>query len=236
MSNLLETPPSELLVAHGEGSHKTEWCAAIEYQRGKPFSVMTWLRTDYTREPWWPNRRDQSCPVGNGAQNYDFEWCRTNGQLYWHLSGFGGDPTEFMVSGFSKPSPPPAKLWLAPGVRAVEYVAKTRTTRPLTDRQLLARGYLRIARPLALTRLLDEFARKRGEATRNPFDVADGDRECVYCRHCDDYLPGTDETWVCDHVRWCDDCLGYVYEDDKGAHTSIDRPDGKPVTHPEEED
>lgn len=95
----------------------------------------------------------------------------------------------------------------------------------LSDADLLERGYERIAKPLTL----HGWFTKR---TRNPFDVADGDIGCYYCKFCDDYLPDSDGARLCDHVIWCDECSDRVYDLPQG-HVSIDSSDATPTRHDE---
>lgn len=213
----------KLLVSHDIESGVIEEVVAIEYRGVKPFSVQTHVSTDNREKAWF---KPGDAEIIHGSRHYDFEWSRNNESLYWHMSGCGGSWTEFNLSPFPNPSPPKAKLWLAPGVQAVEYLWKTQRTRMISDARMLAMGYQRIAMPLSLGRI--------GHKGRNPFDAAIGDTDCVYCKFCDDYLPDTGG-WLCNHIFWCDDCEGHVYEL-TGGHIAVDAgPDSVLVKHEEVE-
>jgi hypothetical protein len=232
-SMTLDRIVATLTKPHGEESGKQEFVAAIEYHGRNAFAVQTRLVSDWTKKPWWVNERDKSRPVTECAQWYDVEWCRRDKQHYWHNSGGGGEPYVWHCNGaFVKPDPPPARIWLAPGVKAMEYVEGTRCEkmRPVSDAELLKKGYRRILRPVELTRLLPEWDRKQGKRTWNPFDVMEGDTECHWCEKCRDHLPDTDGGWLCDHLRWCDLCGWWAYDK---PHRRQD--DGEPVVHEEEE-
>lgn len=219
MSTITAVAP---MLVDGHGENVTEEVRAIEYHDGKPFAVMTCeIRDDVAR-----TGRHAADRYLSTAQQYDFEWCRTNRQLYYHQSGSGGSANEFHVGPFCKPSPPPAKLWLAPGVRAYEYTGKRLATgrRFVSTDRLLRMGYELIQEPLDLRRLTRE---RKG--TLNPFDVAEGDTECHYCKFCNDYMPNNGwGDWLCDHVRWCDECGWWVYDK---THVRLDSHDGKPTVH-----
>lgn len=214
------------IIVDGQKPGRTEEVVAIEYRGGKPFGVQTKGTTEWGKVRGW--RPEDDTKISVSANYYDFEWSKTNQQLYWHNSAGGGNPDLFIVSGsFCNPVPPPVKIWLAPGVRAVEYVEGTRCeqVRDVSDAELLERGYLRIARPLILS---GNFVKR----TRNPFEVADGDTDCYYCKFCDDYLPDGDGD-LCEHVIWCDEYSGYVYDTPEG-HVDIDSSNSKPVRHDDE--
>lgn len=217
-----------MTVSHGVDNITVETVLAIEYHDGRPFSVMTHTRTDNRRKPWYQPNRDTAftgCP-----QHYDFEFCKRDQQLYWHNSGSGGED-GFVVSRFAKPSPPKAKLWLAPGVTAMEYVGrKSLNRKPCGERRLLAMGYELIAAPLDLTSLHTGWSSHIG-ATCNPFDVAEGDTECQWCDECQDRLPDRDGR-LCEHVVWCDECCWWVYEK---THVRLDSMDDEPTIHDDEE-
>lgn len=212
------------MMVAGQKPGVTEEIFVIEYHAGKPFGVKTKLTTDWTKTRhghWKPEDKT----ISTSSRDYDFEWSKTNEQLYWHNPGGGGDPAIIHVGRFANPDPPYAQIWMAPGVKAVGYVEGSRCeqTRDVADAELLAYGYERIDRPLLLN--LDS------KRTRNPFEVADGDTDCRYCKFCDDYLPDGDGD-LCEHAIWCDDCSGYVYDLPEG-HVDIDSGDSEPVRHDE---
>lgn len=214
------------IMADGRGPGQTEEVVIIVYHDRKPFQVETKLTTEWDKVRGC--RPEDGTKISTSRNDYNFEWSKTHEQLYWHNSGGGGNPDQFVVSGsFCEPNPPPAKIWMAPGIRAVEHVEGTRCeqVRDVSDAQLLERGYLRIDRPLLLS------GGWTGKRTRNPFEVAEGDTDCRYCKFCDDHLPDTDGD-LCDHVVYCDACCGYVYDTPEG-HVDIDSSDEVPVRHDE---
>ncbi len=91
----------------------------------------------------------------------------------------------------------------------------------MSESRLLKLGYLLILEPLPLKHFDDE--------TVNPFNIADGDTDCVYCKFCDDYLPD-DGGRLCDHACYCDECGGMVYDTPSG-HVSMDSHDATPTRH-----
>ncbi|MGC4033656.1 MAG: hypothetical protein QM754_18380 [Tepidisphaeraceae bacterium] len=220
---LIQTVPPTMIRNQSDGVIQT--VVAIEYQDGRPSSVVVREEKDNTAKPWF--RRGEDSPVGVTRCDYGVEWCKRDSQLYWHMHGCGGSISEVAVLGFSKPSPPKAKLWLAPGVTAVEYVGRTNPRRkPIGKTRLRNLGYELIASPLDLTSLHTGWTKHVGQ-TCNPFDVADGDVECQYCKHCRDWLPDRDGV-LCEHVEWCDECSWYIYSK---THVRLDSDDGKPTIH-----
>lgn len=211
---------SELIVP-SSALDKTVKVIAIEYLDDKPFSVRTRVVTDWTKNPRG-HRRPEDKKTSSHCNDYNFEFHRSGQSLYWHRSGSGGTWKHFYVSCFCEPNPPPAKLWLAPGVKAIAYVEGThcRKTRDVSDAELLEMGYLRIAEPLELDSAYGK--------SRNPFDVSDGNTECHYCEYCNDRIPDNGGGRLCEHITWCDECEAHVYETAEG-HVSIDG--GEPVNH-----
>lgn len=103
------------------------------------------------------------------AREFDANWCRTNGSLYVHCSGSGGEPTVH-INTFCRPSPPPCRIWVAPDVEVKVGPRKAKATAA----RLLACGYIRIDGPVPA-----------------PFaDTIDGD--AFWCPVCKDYLPRDD--------------------------------------------
>lgn len=214
---------SPMLVSGREGPSTTEEVVAIEYHDNRPFAVHTKVTIEWDKVCGW--RPEDGKKFSNSRNDYSFEWSKTNGQLYWHNRGGGGSWKEFIAAAFTNPNPPYAQVWLAKGVRARAYKPDTRCRKmiDLSDADLLARGYERVARPIILTNSCNE-------PTPNPFDVADGDIDCRYCKFCDDYLPDSDGNSLCEHVVYCDDCCGWVYDLCAG-HVDLDDSRAKPVRH-----
>ncbi len=137
----------------------------VEYRDDRPFSVTT--------------QRD-----GGGWDEYDFDWCRRDGNLYYHMSGGGPAQSFIEVGRFVAPSPNPAdwaKIWAAPGI----------ILRDGAETDLAVLGYERIAEPLG-----------------DPFEDAI-DEDTHYCELCDDYLPWTTDT-LCEHLHFCGNCGDWV--------------------------
>jgi hypothetical protein len=177
---------------------------AIEYQDGHPASVVTEEHWDHTGKPWFQPGRDT--PTGISASYWNFDWSRTSGTLYYHLSGAGGEP-RYHVARFCEPSPPKAELWVAEGCPIAEYSLTDGEHAPVIDSELLARGYKRIALP----KLLEN---RHGEKTRNPF-VAGEQADTVYCDECRDYLPAEHTYHPCQHIEWCDECVAWIYSESR---------------------
>lgn len=171
----------------------------IEYQDGWPCSVVTELHWDHSRKPWFKPGRDK--PSGTCAEQWDFDYSRTERTLYFHDSGSGGTPKAY-VARFVKPDPPPAKLWVAEGVPIVDC---GKSGRGVSDATLLKRGYVLIPRPLLLPK-------PYGGKTRNPFEAGEEGRT-VYCGRCEDCLGCDDTNHPCEHIEWCDGCGLWVYAD-----------------------
>lgn len=219
--------PTELIVPYSNPG-VTENVVAIEYHRHGnqfcAFSVKTRVTTEWAKVSGW---RPPDKEFSESSHDYDFDWCKTNKTIYQHGSGGGGDWQKIHVAQFCEPVPPKAKLWLADGVRPVEYVNGGKKTRAVSDARLLKMGIIRIPHPLELTR----FNVFRTDRTWNPFDVAE-EGECHYCKHCDDMLPGGDGA-LCEHAGWCEICGWWTYRTDDGC-VSLDSGDGKPRKHEEE--
>jgi hypothetical protein len=197
----------------------------IEYRNRRPFSVVTEEHWDHTERPWFVPGRDK--PNGTVAAYWDFEWCKRDRNLYFHMSGIGGDPLAAYLCSFSKPDLLAGLLWAAPDVRFRRWISSKRPEVAIrSDSTLLSMGYRRVSRPLLLSG--GEWAATK--RSRNPFLVAsETDSPPAYCRICDDYFPTDME---CEHLEWCDRCGCLVYID---THVREDEPGGEPIVHMEEE-
>ena len=154
----------------------------IEYSNDRPFAVVT---------------------DDGGADYYDFDWCKSNEQLYYHCSGGGGSAKEIVLSHFSDPSPPLQKIWAAEGVGFVELVDKDGewVNVAIDAERVRAMGYEVIDKPLNITPFLSEYDQKNKDAIFNPFDAA-CESETEYCSICDDRFP---DDSTCRHLFWSDD-------------------------------
>lgn len=158
--------------------NETHRVVAIEYVHRKPHSVIT--------------------ATGTSVEFWDFDWCKTDRQCYFHCSGSGGN-LRMHIHGFVNPTPPPGEIWSAiPVVRCVRGKECA-----VSDAQLLRMGYRRLRMPRLLT---GPF----GEKSRNPFDVG-VEGETVYCARCKDCRLDCDYGGPCEHIEWCDRCGAQVY-------------------------
>lgn len=209
------TPTEGIWIENPDGER--ERVVAVEYQDGHPVSVLTEEQWDHSRKPWFVPGRDR--PNGTSARWYDFHWCKRDETIYYHLSGSGGE-IRFHVGRFVHPDPPPAELWVAPGIPVVTDTGSG--VREIgSDAELLSLGYRRIPAP----RLLASWDGK----TRDPF-AAGQESETVYCSRCRDDLPSDR---LCEHVDWCDECCVYVYADDRSC---VDEPGKCDCPGPDGED
>lgn len=160
---------------------------------------------------------------------WDVEWCKRDGQCYYHCSGGGGsgltcrEMTEAARRKRNCLEQETTGRWLKFDGRAdisfgrfcdvnasvpIWYdrnlVRVMQNPKGMRDEEKPARngdeylrlcGYLPVANPLEL-----------GDGILNPFQTDSfqsfGDRQCEYCKICDDWLPDEE---LCEHVRWCDE-------------------------------
>ncbi len=177
----------------------------IEYHHGLPFTIVT------------------------DGGNYDVEQCGggEGGQIYCYNSGSGAFSGELMnVSRLTKPKPVISAVWVADGYGLKTWRRKGKGVEdvPLkTKQQVLALGYDWLDEPLDLTKYLDEYDRKHGKTTCNPFDIAEEIYEgFVYCRICECHMVDSNEDY-CQHLFWSPvssivmgcGCAEIKYEDHK---------------------
>jgi hypothetical protein len=134
----------------------------------------------------------------------DFE--ETKYGLQWHDGGSGLRDMEHLVYQKCEPEPP-GKIWIAEGVRLKRYVdggygLDNCDCEYVDSDKALAMGYEVIDEPLDLTSLLDEFDKKDGKTTVNPFEVADeSEYGFVWCSICGENFPDESECY-CGHIFW----------------------------------
>lgn len=186
----------EMFFENGYHDSRKERVVAIEYHPvGRrhelvPFSVFT--VSEHVPDPEVEPVIDAMRSVklrGWIAGIYNFDWCRRDKSLYYHLSGSGG---RFYVSPICKEyrKPPRAAIWYDDGfVRPTN--AGNSSHRPLSNGTLVKWGYDVLGKPVSIL-----------GNTANPFDEA-CHGETVYCSRCNDWLP---EESTCRHCYWCDEC------------------------------
>lgn len=133
----------------------------VEYDDGRPFSVVT-----------------------EDGDDFDFDYCKRDDQIYYHRSGLGPPRTRIEAPQFAFPeaSIESITIWVREGAVLVDEQGE-----PVVDHA--ARGY----------KLLQEFP-------GDPFDRDDViECETVYCKTCDDRLPD-DRDSPCEHIWYCDVC------------------------------
>jgi len=69
--------------------------------------------------------------VTGGHDHYDFDWCRRDGTLYYHLSGFGAADKVIDLGDLVEQPDEPMLYYLAPGYRCKGGHWMTRITEPL---------------------------------------------------------------------------------------------------------
>ncbi len=150
----------------------------IEYFEDKPSAVIT----DYA--------------------TFDFDYCKRDDEVTFLNVGSGyRDENGYSVNGFCNPVPPPCKIWAAPEVNFVKWKFSKKPSVPVSEEEMLAMGYLRIAEPLTL-KTWD------GKETTCPFKAGnESDCHTAYCSICDDNLP---EDHLCDHLYapYCGETIG----------------------------
>lgn len=131
---------------------------------------------------------------------YDFNYCRRDGTVYYHLSGGGG---TFYLNRYCEPQPPPACLWY-----------DSKLVAPTNDRihkrypsaaTIRKWGYEIVSAPLTV-----DFV--NGE--QNPFNNA-VHGEVEYCTKCHDHIP---EDSLCEHIWWCEKCSVHSTPQDRCKH------------------
>lgn len=178
---------------------KGEEIVAIEYQREGPHRC--WI-------PFSVTTLDGECP-----QQWDFDWSRKFGTLYYHCSGGGGNFERYHVSRYVTPVPVACLLWIARDIPF--YAHDGKRERIVKKADLKHRGYRLIAHPRIIA-----LPNQIRPSSSNPFEIAwESEGGTVYCRICKDRFP--DEPCnVCQHLYWCDDCLGWVFESKDGHQDS----------------
>jgi len=187
---------------------KPERIVAIEYMGGKPHAVTTEEHWDNSKKPWFVPGRDK--PSGTAAKQYDFNWSKDWGALFYHNSGFGGDPLEYCFC--SSPVGWICDIWLAEDVKIFRLVNRgNKWVQVAASRsQIEKKGYRFLAQPKLLKA-------DSGGKTRNPFEVSPGydDHPCIWCSKCKDFFPqDIDYSGPCEHLNYCNNC-GYYFRDSK---------------------
>jgi hypothetical protein len=121
-------------------------------------------------------------------ETYDFDWCRTQGMLCYHMSGGGGLETASIVK-YSNAPKLCGKIWVADGYKV--FHGKTELKTKAQFREL---GYQKIDNPIEIN------------SSTDPFEYADADEPTEYCKFCD-HVP-SDQT--CSHLHWDEYHGGYL--------------------------
>ena len=197
--------PDPLMFASGGEAHddgygrkECEYVVFIEYHHGRPFQVITETRSDH-RE--WARRFPQhagnvSRKTGVSESQFDFEWCKRDGMLYWSNSGGGPrDPIRVGVCINENLKRPDHSIWAAQGVKLALDGVEGQPTRE----DFRKVGIILLRKPKALT----------GAGEINPFKAGSGDEPTIYCPDCNDNFP-REEGMPCKHIRWCEECNDFV--------------------------
>lgn len=182
-----------LTYNHGY-SRGEERIVAIEYRRERlpskeeiivPFQVFT---TDHQNPSAWI------------CGHYDFDWCRRDECLYYHLSGSGG---RFYIHPLARPAKPPlVPLWWDSSLVHPTNGGNS-SNRKLSDATVTRFGYKIVPEPLPLF-----------SVSANPFNDAHH-ASVEYCTRCGDHLQ---DDGLCEHIWWCEKCGVYSAPQDRCGH------------------
>lgn len=182
----------------------------IEYFDDKPHSVITEKYWDHSKEPWF--RAGKDMPSGTSCCDFDFNYSKKYDTIYWHNSGGGGKKSQHAVGRLIGVN---GKIWVALDVELTKYVQSgdSWVHGKITPVEIAEYGYTVLDEPI--NKSLENY--RGGESSINPFALAEGDTECVYCPRCESYLPDDYNimSGLCEHAQWCDDCSSWVLDDTK---------------------
>jgi hypothetical protein len=177
---VLREKESEKMMTLTDIGLPDETVAAIVYQpEGKrktlvPFTVFTY-KTHNGLLLW---------------SEWDFDFCRRDGRLYYHCSGCG--PSPCLNVKVTPAKPPLCAVWWDSAVVA-SFRSGDGTDRVLDADEILAMGYTVMTEP------------KVSGFAGNPFFDASND-STEWCSRCRDRLPKQN---LCRHIWWCSECGMY---------------------------
>lgn len=135
------------------------------------------------------------------CDSYDFDWCRRDKTIYYHLSGSGSFYMHPIGSGFRKP--PRAAVWWDSSIIVGPTNGGNSSKRTIGANTLRRWGYDVLPEPAVLP-----------GGIINPFDDAVMD-DTEYCSRCKDKLP-TER--LCSHVWYCEKCGCYSSPGERCKH------------------
>jgi len=136
------------------------------------------------------------------VSDYDFDWCRRDEMMYYHLSGCGH---RVFVSPLARQRTPPRAAFWYDRTACAPTNAGNCSGRRIGDNTLRRWGYDVLDVPVMLFGL-----------ACNPFrlDIVSMD-DVEYCSTCTDYLPTGS---LCQHIWWCEECEEYSTPDRRCEH------------------
>lgn len=195
-------PPSfgGLMTLEGNEIHELVF---VEYEARRPCRVLTIKHWDHSGRAWF--NPSKGTATGHCLCDYDFDYSRTYGAVYQHMSGCGGELRAIIWTPSNPNRRPLREFWCADGLPLFRYGKHGKYIKIRSAAEITRLGYKRLRLP--------RLHRESYEPSRNPFDGAI-EGEVVYCRKCDDHLPSDHG---CKHLRWCDECCQWFYLDSNKA-------------------
>lgn len=191
---------------------------AIEYIDNKPHSVVIEREWNNSKETWFDPKIHTA--LVSAFLEYDFNFSKTYDTIYWHNSG--SSSKEFELNGRycyvlgKMADKNKAKLWVAPDVFLCKYIHRIDNSRwdkaEISPEEIESYGYIILKEPI-------EFVLGDEKTTFNPFEISEGDTECVYCPTCEDHLPVNLTGSLCKHLEWCADCGAWVFDNKRTWYT-----------------